>query len=70
MSRLAKCHLKAEDVEHACRTATDALVLSEAIGSARVGDRLKEFADGLSPFDTVPAARDFHERFRLAKAGS
>ncbi|ABD12247.1 DNA-binding protein [Frankia sp. CcI156] len=69
LSRLAKCHLKAGDVEQACQTAADALSLSEAIGSTRVALRLKEFADGLEPFGTVPAARDFGERFRLATAG-
>jgi tetratricopeptide (TPR) repeat protein len=69
LSRLAKSHLKAGDVERACDTATDALLLSETVGSARVGDRLKEFADGLVPFGAVPAARDFQERFRLATAG-
>jgi hypothetical protein len=69
LSRLAKCHLRAGEVEQACQTAAEALSLSEAIGSTRVALRLKEFADGLEPFGTVPAARDFGERFRLATAG-
>jgi hypothetical protein len=56
-------------VDQACQTAADALTLSEAIGSTRVALRLKEFADGLTSFDTVPAAQDFGERFRLATAG-
>lgn len=69
LSRLAKTHLKAGDVDQACQTATTALALSEAIGSARVAQRLGEFAKNLAPFGALDAARDFRERFRSATVG-
>lgn len=41
LSRLAKSYLLEREVERACETATQAVALSEAIGSARVAERLK-----------------------------
>ncbi|MFL6116201.1 MAG: DNA-binding protein, partial [Catenulispora sp.] len=64
LSRLAKAHLLVPDVEQACDVATEALNLSEAIGSARVVERLSEFRSALSPFADTRPAREFEERFR------
>ena len=64
LSRLAKCHLAERDLEQACSRATEALTLSEAIDSARVAERLREFNDALEPFGEVAPAREFRELFR------
>ena len=64
LSRLAKAHLLVPDVEQACAVATEALNLSEAIGSARVVERLGEFREALAPFAGTPAGREFAERMR------
>jgi hypothetical protein len=63
LSRLAKCHLAERDLEQACSRATEALTLSEAIDSARVAERLREFNDALEPFGEVGPARQFRELF-------
>jgi tetratricopeptide (TPR) repeat protein len=63
LSRLAKCHLAERDLEQACSRATEALKLSQAIDSARVGRRLKEFNDALEPFGEVAPAQQFRELF-------
>lgn len=64
LSRLAKTHLLVPDVEQACFVATEALNLSEAIGSARVAERLGEFRSALSQFADSQAAQAFEERVR------
>jgi hypothetical protein len=63
LSRLAKCHLAERDLEQACSRATEALTLSEAIGSARVAERLREFNDAVEPFGDVAPAQQFRELF-------
>jgi len=63
LSRLAKCHLAERDLEQACSRATEALTLSEAIGSARVAERLREFDEALEPFGEVAPAQQFRELF-------
>lgn len=68
LSRLAKCYLQARDVEHACEIATQAVELSNVIGSARVGERLREFDDALQPFDNNKAAHEFRDLFATASA--
>lgn len=66
LARLAKCHLIDHEVEQACVIATEALSLSDTVGSIRVVTRLKEFHDALAPFHNSAAARDFRERFTAA----
>jgi hypothetical protein len=61
--RLARCYLLQGDVEQACGIATEAVVLSQAIGSARVMDRLGEFEIALQPFTASKSARDFSELY-------
>ena len=62
LSRLAKCHLLARDVDQACIVATEALSVSTAIGSARVRERIEEFDACLEPFAAATPAREFRER--------
>jgi tetratricopeptide (TPR) repeat protein len=70
LSRLAKCHLAERDLEQACSRATEALTLSEAIGSARVAERLREFDEALGPFGEVVPAQQFRELFRTTVGGA
>ncbi|ACU76148.1 putative DNA-binding protein [Catenulispora acidiphila DSM 44928] len=67
LSRLAKTHLLVSDVEQACAVATEALQLSEAIGSARVAERLSEFREALAPFADTRAGREFAERLKQTR---
>jgi hypothetical protein len=66
LSRVAKCYLLEYDVEAACHTATQALDMAMAIGSARVLERLREFRDALQPFGKNRAATGFHAQFAAA----
>ncbi|MGH8929518.1 MAG: hypothetical protein ACRDZO_02480 [Egibacteraceae bacterium] len=68
LTRLAKCYLLDREVERACETASEALALDDAIGSARVAERLTEFYDALEPFGDNEAARDFRELFATVMA--
>lgn len=43
--------------------AAEAVILSEAIGSARVLERLGEFRVALGPFAASKAACEFHELY-------
>ena len=61
--RLARCYLLQHEVERACEIATEALALSEAIGSARVIERLREFHVALEQFAASKAARQFRELY-------
>jgi tetratricopeptide (TPR) repeat protein len=61
--RLARCYLLQGGVEQACGIATEAVALSQAIGSARVIDRLGEFETALRPFTASKSARDFSELY-------
>ncbi len=61
--RLARCYLLQREVERACEIAAEALALSEAIGSARVIERLGEFHIALVPFAASKAARQFRELY-------
>jgi len=61
--RLARCSLLRREVERACEIATEAVVLSEAIGSARVVERLSEFCAALDPFSTCRAVREFRQLY-------
>ncbi|MGH3866388.1 MAG: hypothetical protein ACRDQ4_09690 [Pseudonocardiaceae bacterium] len=66
--RLARCYLLQSEVERACEVATEAAALSEAIGSARVVERLGEFHDALDPFAATKPARDFRELYAATAA--
>ncbi|AEM83383.1 helix-turn-helix domain protein [Streptomyces violaceusniger Tu 4113] len=66
LSRLAKCYLLDGEVEQACQTGSHALDLSRMIGSARVADRLGEFAVSLAPYSGVSSVIDFREKYRVA----
>jgi tetratricopeptide (TPR) repeat protein len=61
--RLARCYLLQREVERACEVATEAVELSEAIGSARVIERLGEFHVALDPFAASKPVRDFQELY-------
>lgn len=61
--RLARCYLLQHEVERACEVASEALELSEAIGSARVVERLGEFCETLDPYAASKAAREFRELY-------
>jgi tetratricopeptide (TPR) repeat protein len=61
--RLARCYLLQHEVERACEVAAEALELSEAIGSARVVERLGEFCEALDPYAASKAAREFRELY-------
>jgi len=61
--RLARCSLLQREVERACDIATEAVALSDAIGSARVAERLGEFLTALDPFGTCKAAREFRRLY-------
>lgn len=66
LSRLAKCYLLDREVEQACQTGRHALDLSRMIGSARVAERLGEFATSLAPYGDVASVSDFREQYRMA----
>jgi transcriptional regulator with XRE-family HTH domain len=68
ISRLAKCYLLDGEVEQACEIAAEGLVLNDAIGSARMVERLREFSDALEPFSGNEAARDFRQLFATSIA--
>ncbi|MFD4571594.1 hypothetical protein ACFWNK_01150 [Streptomyces sp. NPDC058417] len=61
---LADAHLRAGDVEEACRVALDALDLGEQLKSARCVSYLGEFRRNLSAVGPSSAARDFAEESR------
>jgi tetratricopeptide (TPR) repeat protein len=61
--RLARCYLLQHEVERACEVAVEALELSEAIGSARVVERLSEFCEALHPYASSKAVREFRELY-------
>jgi hypothetical protein len=68
LSRLAKCSLLDREVERACEIAAEGLTLNDAIGSARIVERLTEFYNFLEPFSDNEAARDFRELFATVNA--
>lgn len=57
--RLARAYLLQAEVEQACGVAMEAVALSEAIGSARVVERLREFHLTLQQFPPSKAIHDF-----------
>ena len=59
---LADAHLRAGDVDEACRVALDALDLGEQLHSGRCVSYLSEFRADLRPHRTVPAVRDLHDQ--------
>jgi len=61
--RMARCYLLQREVERACEVATESVALSEAIGSARVVERLGEFHVALDPFATSKSAQEFRELY-------
>ncbi len=61
--RLARCYLLQREVERACEVAKEAVALSEAIGSARVVERLGEFHVALGVFAASQPAREFCELY-------
>lgn len=66
--RRARCSLLQREVERACEIATEAVLLSEAIGSARVTERLGEFCAALDPFGTCKAVREFRQLYAVVVA--
>lgn len=66
--RRARCSLLQREVERACEIATEAVLLSEAIGSARVTERLGEFCAALDPFGTCKAVREFRQLYATVVA--
>ncbi len=61
--RLARCYLLQHEVERACEIAAEAVALSEAIGSARVVERIGEFCGALGPYANSKPAREFRELY-------
>lgn len=61
--RLARCYLLQHEVERACDIAAEAVALSEAIGSARLIERIGEFCEALDPYVASKAAREFRELY-------
>ena len=59
---LADAHLRAGDVEEACRVALDALDLGEQLKSARCVSYLAEFRQGLAAVGNTTEARAFTEQ--------
>ncbi|WP_183091417.1 hypothetical protein [Streptomyces radicis] len=59
---LADAHLRAGDVEEACRVALDALDLGEQLKSARCVSYLAEFREHLAHVGDTAATRDFQEQ--------
>ncbi|MFJ2636020.1 hypothetical protein ACIO6U_29275 [Streptomyces sp. NPDC087422] len=59
---LTDAHLRAGDVEEACRVALDALDLGEQLRSARCVSYLREFRAALTPHGTTTAVRELHEQ--------
>nr|WP_228081344.1 hypothetical protein [Streptomyces sp. MA3_2.13] len=57
---LADAHLRAGDVEEACRVALDALDLGEQLKSARCVSYLAEFREHLARVGDTSATRDFY----------
>ncbi|MGH3798901.1 MAG: helix-turn-helix domain-containing protein [Pseudonocardiaceae bacterium] len=66
--RLARCYLLQREVERACEVAKEAVALSEAIGSARVVERLGEFHVALGLFAASQPAREFCELYASVMA--
>ncbi|MXQ57535.1 hypothetical protein GSE51_07955 [Streptomyces sp. XHT-2] len=64
---LADAHLRAGDVEEACRVALDALDLGEQLKSARCISYLAEFRQNLSSAGRSSAARELAEQAREHK---
>jgi transcriptional regulator with XRE-family HTH domain len=63
LSRLAKCHLLAGDLDQACATAHEALDHGWTLGSARVVERIGEFHAALAPYARYREIRAFRDRF-------
>jgi hypothetical protein len=61
--RMARCYLLQRKVDRAREVATESVALSEAIGSARVVERLGEFHVALDPFATSKSAQEFRELY-------
>ncbi|MFC9811788.1 helix-turn-helix domain-containing protein [Streptomyces virginiae] len=61
---LAQTQLQRGNLDHACHTATEALVPAAAVTSERVSGHLREFYDQLAPHREVPAAVAFEARLR------
>lgn len=59
---LADAHLRAGDVEEACRVALDAMDLGQQLKSARCVQYLSEFRDHLANIGDTHATRDFYEQ--------
>ncbi|WUH95734.1 hypothetical protein OG900_12715 [Streptomyces sp. NBC_00433] len=59
---LADAHLRAGDIEEACRVALDALDLGEQLRSARAVSYLAEFRTALTPVQANAHVRDLHEQ--------
>jgi transcriptional regulator with XRE-family HTH domain len=69
LSRLAKCHLLAGDLDQACAAAHEALDLGQGLGSARVLERIGEFHAALAPHAAYREVRVFRDRFSAYRPG-
>lgn len=63
LSRLAKCHLLAGDLDQACAAGHEALDHGWTLGSARVVDRIGEVHSALAPHARYREVRVFRDRF-------
>ncbi|SMF67766.1 hypothetical protein [Streptomyces sp. Amel2xC10] len=61
---LARTQLDQGKLDHACRTATQALESASAVASERVSGHLREFYDQLAPHRQEPVALAFEARLR------
>ena len=59
---LADAHLRAGDVDEACRVTLDALDLGEQLHSARCVSYLREFRTALAPHAKTTPVRELHEQ--------
>lgn len=64
---LADAHLRAGEVEEACRVTLDALDLGEQLRSGRCVSYLREFRAALAPHAKAAAVRELHEQAAEAR---
>ncbi|MEW2120485.1 transcriptional regulator [Streptomyces sp. NPDC005474] len=70
-SRLAEARLAGNDLDGALDAANHGVeLLEDKVSSVRAVDRLKEFSEGLAPYKSVPAVREFRERLQSLPAGA
>lgn len=67
-SWLAETYVKAGEIEQASAEATRVLDLTDGVNSNRTAERLTLLRRELRPYRTVPAVKDFEERYQLVRA--